>query len=134
MAMKKNVKGNEPEPGSEGFFGDPEALPEALLPVASPFTIHIFVDARGNFTYVPALLRARVGNRVRWKSHNGPFIVSFPSRTPFGTVSHFQGTNVSTPEAGVAIAAGATGVYKYVVAVCRPEGVFIDAGCPEIMI
>jgi plastocyanin len=107
-------------------------------PPPRPQPITIQVDDRGNFTYTPAVRRAAPGEPVSW-SCNDPFVVHFARQSPFDRVEFrpsLKGeglppysTELATSRPGVQ-----PGGYHYVVAVERDGTVFVDGGCPEIVI
>jgi hypothetical protein len=95
--------------------------------------ITIQVDANGNMTFTPAVLRARPGDNVQWRCAEGDFALSFNSRSPFPG-AYFQGRrDVLTPPQ--VIAGTASGSYHYDVAVRRDDGmIWFNSGSPEIFI
>ncbi len=114
-----------------------------------PINIVIKVDPDGNFTYVPALLRARPGDQISWSCDNGEFTVSFDQGTPFDDREFHScpaGGTGSVPRrtAAQTIQARERRVYHYHVAVALPTGrvgkkvrsnavkVYMDSGCPGI--
>jgi hypothetical protein len=108
-------------------------------PPPPPPPITIEVDDRGNFTYTPAVRRAMPGERISW-SCNDPFVVHFARQSPFPQVEFrpspeapkgplMYSTNPDTFRGGVQ-----PGGYHYVVAVAHGDQVFVDGGCPEVVI
>ena len=100
-----------------------------------PLIVEFEIDSNGNPVYRPAVLRAKVGDRIEWRFKAGAFAVLF-RHTPFDRLE-FGSDN---PGGRVR---GPSGVYSYSVALVslvevdgRTEiGRFLlDAGCPEIII
>jgi plastocyanin len=102
-------------------------------------TLHVRFEIDGtDIIYRPAVLHARVTDKVEWHFDDGLFAVAFPDRTPF-EAPEFDTFNPR----GTVI--GAPGRYSYSVALVpgqRPDAttlvnvkrVLLDAGCPEIII
>ena len=104
--------------------------------------ISISVDANGNFTYSPSVLRVDLtgSDNVTWNCEQGPFSVVFTGQTPLDQLSA-QGTEHgrewSTGKVDVDQEAS-PGHYHYAVAVFTnahsPVRVHLDAACPEIIV
>jgi hypothetical protein len=104
-------------------------------------TIHIAINDDGEFSYsvsthrmtrkpegvAPAKFR-----RVKW-SAEGPFVIDFGNSSPFSllTVKNQQGCF----ESDELVVAGSAplGRYRYAVAVCKNDRVYLDA-CPEVVV
>jgi plastocyanin len=105
------------------------------------YNIQISVDEKGNFTFQPTTLRVRGGDTVTWSSNDGEFSIMFVDGTPFeGTqdgsevdaMDTFGGNGSrSTP---LTIKRGAQGHFHYAASVNTPRRVYLDAGCPEIVV
>jgi plastocyanin len=82
--------------------------------------------------YEPAVLHAHPGDSIRWTCANGPFVIQFLRSIPLGKVHiHSKGNEI----APIPVTPGAPkGRHAYAVAVCSGDIVYIDAGCPEIII
>jgi hypothetical protein len=96
--------------------------------------IEIYVDPRtGNFTYKPAVYHAKAGKEtpVSWYA-NGDWAVQFTSGTPLETLG-IRGHAEKVVDTKVRSDAP-RGVYHYAVAVTIDHDVFLDAGCPTIVI
>jgi plastocyanin len=98
--------------------------------------IKIEVKPNGDLVYDPAVHRATEGDRITWYS-NADWAVLFTGGTPLTSVS-FSG-HAGPPEKATfgknsVVRAGAQGIYHYAVAVANSKGVFLDAGCPTIII
>jgi hypothetical protein len=105
----------------------------------NPIQITIHVDADGNFRYDNAVQIVRKNQRVQWISPNGDFAICFGERSPFDDEFEVRGRKgTAAPEdedrRGLKPSGDALGTYKYAVAVCTEQGVFIDAGCPHIKV
>jgi hypothetical protein len=98
------------------------------------YMIKIYVDkATRNFTYKPAVYHAKAEDQtpVLWCA-NGDFAVQFVSGTPLETVG-IRGHAEKVLETKVRKDAP-KGVYHYAVAVAIGHDIFLDAGCPTIVI
>ena len=100
--------------------------------------IKIEVNSHGDFTYSPAVKRIKPGQVVTWECPQGPFSISFQSKSPFTHLDFQSPRNdkvwmATTHESG---ALPGPGHFHYTVAVFFiAEGrVFQDAGCPEIIV
>ena len=88
--------------------------------------------AAGDFTYSDESLTANPDDVIRWKCDDGDFSVDFMGDSPTDKLkdhekkSHWLRMQVRSKNSV------AQGVYKYLVAVARPEGVFTDD--PEVEI
>ncbi len=93
--------------------------------------IEIYVDPNTkNFTYRPAVYHARPGAPVAWRA-NGTFAIQFTGGTPLEkTGIHGRVEEVFESK----IRSDARGIYHYAVAVAIGDEVFLDAGCPTIVI
>lgn len=97
-----------------------------------PHTIQILVDPNnGDFVYLPAVYHATEKEQIRWIA-NGSWAIQFPNGTPLNEGVTLRGA----PEVEVdsSVREGAKGVYHYAVAVEINGEVFLDAGCPTIVI
>lgn len=97
------------------------------------YTIEIFVDGNGNFKYSHAALRAKRGDLIRWVSGDGNFGLTFPAHTPFNQVD-FRGNKGFETAFATVRADAPLGAYHYAVSVAADNGVWINAGCPEVII
>ena len=90
-------------------------------------------SAAAHLVYTPAVLRARPTDIVQWTCGNGPFVIQFLRNTPLKKVHiHSSGSRGTEP---IFVPQDApAGRYPYAVAVSAGETVYIDAGCPEIII
>ena len=94
--------------------------------------IEIFVDpSTKNFTYTPAVYHTRPSAPIAWRT-NGTFLVQFTSLTPLETVG-IGGAAEKVVDTLVRRDAP-RGVYHYSVAVAIGHDIFLDAGCPTIVI
>lgn len=96
--------------------------------------ISISVTPDGDFTYAPSVKHVQAGQMVIWVSTQGPFTISFKDGTPFGQLNFHsvrgeEGWFVTTREAGKG-----SGHFHYAVAIVAEGRVFMDAGCPEIIV
>jgi hypothetical protein len=100
--------------------------------------VRVTVDPRsGDITYHPAVLHGRQVDAIRWTCESGPFAIQFAERTPFASAD-----DRSDPERGErgwviekkVRGDASPGGYRYVCAVCAEGRVFVDAGCPVIII
>ncbi len=82
--------------------------------------------------YEPSVLRAHLGDSIRWMCESGPFVIQFLRSTPLGRVHIHSSGNEIAP---IPVPPGAPkGRHPYAVAVYSEGAVYIDAGCPEIII
>ena len=96
--------------------------------------IEIYVDQRtGNFTYTPAVFHAKAEKEtpVSWCA-NGDFAVQFTGGTPLNTLG-VRGHAEKVVDTHVRSDAP-RGAYHYAVAVAIGHDIFLDAGCPTIVI
>jgi len=94
--------------------------------------IRIEVDAEtGDFTYIPSVCHVSPNGRISWVA-NGDWAVVFTGKTPLNTAEiHGRAGKVSP----FRVSRGAAeGIYHYAVAVALGNRVFLDAGCPTIVI
>lgn len=110
-----------------------------------PRIITIDFDADGQIIYIPASLHAQRGDFVQWRCLYGPFAINFSTRSPFGKVklrSIASDSYQVTPPEQVRDDASFSH-YHYASAVVRGADfrgvdrfgvVYLDAGCPEIII
>ena len=94
--------------------------------------IQIFVEPKtGNFIYVPSVYHAAPNSSITWIA-NGNWAAQFPHGTPLaeGQISLGGSRGVEIPST----VSKAKGVYHYMVAVEIEGRVFLDAGCPTIII
>lgn len=104
-------------------------------PPPPPQPITIQVDDLGNFTYAPAVRRAEPGEPVSWTCDD-PFVVHFARQSPLRKVEYRpapKGPPYCTAPEAIRNDVQPGG-YHYVVAVERSGTVFVDGGCPEIVI
>ncbi len=95
--------------------------------------IRIEVDAEtGDFTYIPSVCHVSPNGRISWVA-NGDWAVMFTDRTPLNTAEIRGRAGKLSPPARVSRDA-AKGPYHYAVAVAVGNRVFLDAGCPTIVI
>jgi hypothetical protein len=99
--------------------------------MAELHVVTIEVDQWGNFSYGKGALRVKVGDTVTWECPSGNFAVSF-ERSPFEDV-HFSGTPRVRADAGM-VQNVPYGSYHYAVAVAVGSTLWINAGCPEIIV
>jgi hypothetical protein len=105
-------------------------------------TIDITINDDGEFAYsVSTRLMARNPKRpgkfrtVKWSS-KGPFVIDFGDRSPFQvlTLKGRKNRQGSYESGAVVVERSAPlGRYRYAVAVCKDDEVFLDA-CPEVVV
>jgi len=107
----------------------------------------------GSMTFTWSALHAAPGDEIIWFSENGPFTLVFPDRSPFTgnphriSAEHKTDTPQETenkdkmvlgpfvtPPLTVAAGASVYGIYYYAVALAAGADVFIDSGCPSVVI
>jgi plastocyanin len=95
-------------------------------------TIQIDVDAKGNMTYTPSMLRVEPGDTVQWICSSGPFTVMFKDASPFqkGMEAFAHGGTLSN----ALTVANVKGHFHYAVAVFHASRVHMDAGCPVLLV
>jgi hypothetical protein len=109
-----------------------------------------------NFTYAPSVQRVYRGDVIQWRSTQGPFVITFHQGTPIARANATGATPGLTIDAHgkpdgsgqsfttdkFVIPAGTIGHFHYAVAIFVQRetatgglvsGVYIDAGCPEII-
>jgi len=98
--------------------------------------VHIVVDpSSGDISYKPAVLHGRRRDAIRWTCESGPFAIQFAGQTPLASAD-----GRSDPGRGEWVVEkevredASPGGYRYVCAVYADGRVFIDAGCPVIII
>ena len=99
--------------------------------------IKISCDASGDFTFTPAVHHAKIGDTIEFSCDDGDFTVIFP-QTIAGVVQLHGSKGKNTPavlipdeKAGQRVLPG---FYKYMVGVHRDDKVFMDIGCPVVVI
>ena len=93
--------------------------------------VTITVDYEGNFSYEKGVLRVKAGDSVCWICPSGNFAVSF-ERSPFEDV-HISGEQ-GARSAALTVEDVPYGSYHYAVAVALGPRIWINAGCPEIIV
>ena len=100
--------------------------------------IVIGVDSEtGDIHYSRSVMHAQKGEEIEWISSNGPFAVQFTGVSPLNQVGRRAVRNEAR---GLWVVRGevrteaAPAAYPYVCAVYTDGRVFVDAGCPEIII
>ena len=98
----------------------------------------------GSMTYSWSALHAKPDDNVTWFSEDGPFVVVFRERSPFAgnphgiSSEHTAGKDAlgpfTTKTLRISTGAGAYGSYYYAVALSAAGEVFLDAGCPSVVI
>ncbi len=100
--------------------------------------VRITVDPlSGDITYRPAVLHGRRVDVVRWTCESGSFAIQFAGLTPFESADDRSGGDKVAREWVIEKQVrdnASPGVYRYVFAVCADGRVFVDAGCPVIII
>ena len=94
-----------------------------------PIEISVDPDTK-NFTYKPAVYHTRPTAPIAWRA-NGTFAIQFTGGTPLDKAG------IRGPAHEVIyskIRPDARGIYHYAVAVAIGNEVFLDAGCPTIVI
>ena len=100
-------------------------------------TIYLEPDDGGgmHITYRPAVLHALPGDRIKWQCNDGPFVIEFKGQTPVGKVYiHSHPSHETDPADAVIPDHPRPGHYHYAVVVQTEGRLYIDAGCPEIII
>lgn len=100
-------------------------------------TIYLEPDDVGgmHITYRPAVLHARRGDSIKWQCIDGQFVIEFKGQTPVGKVRIQSDPNHEIKTAGAAISADARpGHYDYAMVVHTDTRLYMDVGCPEIII
>ena len=93
--------------------------------------INIVVRSNGDFEYFPGLCHARRGEPITWRA-NGPWSIQFNGETPLDSVS-VHGPADKAVESRVRSDA-ARGTYHDAGAVLHEGQIYLDAGCPTIII
>jgi len=97
----------------------------------SDHPIEISVDpGTGNFTYNPAVYHTRPTAPIAWLA-NGTFAIQFTGGTPLDKAG-IRGPGREVVHSK--IRSDARGIYHYAVAVEIDGKIFLDAGCPTIVI
>ena len=95
---------------------------------APDHTVTLTVDANGNFTYSPTLLRVEHGDTVQF-DYAGHFEIMFKERTPGDKLFLWQDDSLLTIREDAEYA-----VYHYAAAVKRGNRVFLDSACGDIAV
>jgi hypothetical protein len=95
------------------------------------YLINITVGGGGNFTYSPSTLRAQITDKIYWKCPKD-FALMFLDGTPIEMMETHGKAGIATPK--YQVSPDAKGHYHYAVAVWNGTRVFIDSGCPDIVI
>src|SRR5438874_13621526 len=83
--------------------------------------VTLIVDAKGNFTYSPTMLRVKPLDTIEFE-YDGEFEVMFKERTPGNKLALWQNDSMLTIKANAEYA-----VYHYAAAVRKGERVFLDS-------
>lgn len=94
-----------------------------------PIRISVDAERTGNITYEPAVCHLTQGDTIVWHA-NGNLAIQFQGQSPIGKI------RLQEPHELVAKlrADAPPGAYHYAVAVAVGSKVFLDAGCPTIII
>ena len=99
--------------------------------------VSIRVNEDGDFCYDPSVKNIKRGQSVTWTSTQGPFALSFRSRTPVSQI-HLQSKKAGSANAWSITSRPAKvsepGHFHYAVALCMDGKVYLDASCPEIVV
>jgi hypothetical protein len=88
----------------------------------------------GDITYAPAVSNVARGDGIAWNAA-APFTLVFRERTPFDeAVLHSEPTGESHAVRTNVRADAPPGIYYYAVGIATPDGVFVDAGCPAVIV
>jgi plastocyanin len=97
-------------------------------------TIQIEVfDGRGSMTYTPSMLRVAPDDTVTWCCPSGHFAIMFKDGSPF-TEGMDAFSSRETPSSPKRVAKGIKGQFHYAVAIFDGSRIFMDAGCPMILV
>jgi plastocyanin len=91
----------------------------------------------GDMSYSTSVLHVSAGDTITWKCEHGPIAITFGDRSPL-----VEGYQVRSPNSGPFIAAGTVkprdqvtpGVYYYRVGAQKNGRIYLDAGCPQIVV
>ena len=97
----------------------------------TPHTIQIDVDACGNMTYTPSMLRVAPGDTVQWICPLGPFAIMLKEASPF--TKGMDAFACAGTRSNPLTVDNIKGQFHYAVAVYDGTRVHIDAGCPMIL-
>ena len=87
-----------------------------------------------DITYAPAVANVARGDSITWNA-GGPFTLVFRERTPFDeAVLHSEPTGNSHAVRMNVREDAPPGIYYYAVGIATPDGVFVDAGCPAVIV
>jgi hypothetical protein len=95
--------------------------------------IKIEVKPNGDFSNDHAVCHATEGDRITWYV-NGNWAVLFTGGTPLNSVSFSGHAQEASYGKDSVVRSGAKGIYHYAVSVAIGKDVFLDAGCPIIVI
>ena len=94
--------------------------------------INIDVDPiTGSFTYTPSSLRAAPSDTIVWQSPKA-IALMFLDGTPIAHMEVFAYASMPTP--AFTVISGAEGHFHYAVAAWDGIRVYIDSGCPDIIV
>ncbi len=98
-----------------------------------PIEIRVkLLDPNGDMSFIPSPKHLNHGDAVRWICENKtPFTIAFPDRSPF-PVQQLQGGKAAFVDG--TIDPKAKGVYRYNVAILVEDLIYVDCGCPEIVV
>ena len=99
--------------------------------------ITIKVNEHGDFTYDPSVKHVKPGETITWTSTQGPFAICFKDRTPFDHLNHHAIRGAESNSWAVSsrpMRVTKSGHFHYAVAIYADGKVFLDAGCPEIIV
>lgn len=100
--------------------------------------ISIRVSEDGDFYVEPSSKRLKPGQSITWTSSQGPFAISFTDQTPFSQVL-FQGIKPADREGVWTVTShpvkpNAPGIFHYAVSIYVNGRVYLEAGCPQVII
>ena len=94
--------------------------------------IAILNDA-GDISYNPAVIHVCQNDVIRWICESGPFTIFFRERSPLEEGHQLRSTNENQIEGTVKDNAE-RGVHYYAFAATFRGKIYLDTGCPEVVI
>jgi plastocyanin len=86
----------------------------------------------GDMTYYPAVLHVSPNDTIKWTCESGNMAISFRDRSPIKEGQQMRSTAKDNSILGTVVAK--PGIYSYAVAVNVRGSIYLDVGCPEIIV
>lgn len=91
------------------------------------------LNEAGDISYHPAVLHVSRRDVIRWTCESGPFTVSFHEGSPLEEGAQLRSA-AETQLVGTVSEKAERGVHYYAVAASFRGKIYLDTGCPEVIV